>query len=92
MSSSRIGRQETNVSRYEHGDYVKVEFPDETTGIGEWMWVRVTRCDEGKQLVFGILDNEPLKDYEGKVGLGSELAVNYSQIREHRKPTEFTRQ
>jgi len=22
---------------YESGDYVKVEFPDETTGIGEWM-------------------------------------------------------
>jgi uncharacterized repeat protein (TIGR03803 family) len=26
---------------YEPGDYVKVEFPDETTGIGEWMWVRI---------------------------------------------------
>src|SRR5438128_2912184 len=77
---------------YERGDYVKVEFPDETTGIGEWMWVRVTHCDEGKQLVFGVLDNEPLNDYEGKVGLGSELAVRYSHIREHRKPTEFTRQ
>jgi hypothetical protein len=25
--------------RYRPGDYVKVEFPDETTGIGEWMWV-----------------------------------------------------
>ena len=77
---------------YERGDYVKVEFTDETTGIGEWMWVCVTRCDEEKQLVFGILDNEPLNDYEGKLGLGSELALSYSQIREHRKPTEFTRQ
>jgi hypothetical protein len=77
---------------YERGDYVKAEFPDEATGIGEWMWVRVTRSDEEKRLVFGILDNEPLNDYEGKVGLGSELAVSYSQIREHRKPTEFTRQ
>jgi antirestriction protein ArdC len=77
---------------YERGDYVKVEFPDETTGIGEWMWVRVTRCDEEKQLVFGVLDNEPLNNYEGRVVLGSELAVGYSQIREHRKPTEFTRQ
>lgn len=77
---------------YERGDYVKVEFPDETTGISEWMWVRVNRCDEPNQLVFGILDNEPLNDYEGKVGLGSELAVSYSQIREHKKPTEFTKQ
>lgn len=77
---------------YERGDYVKVEFPDETTGISEWMWVRVNSCDEEKKLVFGILDNEPLNDYEGNVGLGSELAVSYSRIREHRKPTEFTRQ
>jgi uncharacterized protein YegJ (DUF2314 family) len=77
---------------YAQGDYVKVEFPGETTGIGEWMWVRVTRCDQEKQLVFGILDNEPLNDCEGKLGLGTELAVSYSQIREHRKPTEFTKQ
>jgi hypothetical protein len=77
---------------YQRGDYVKVEFPDETTGVGEWMWVRVTGCDEQKKLVFGVLDNEPLNNYEGKVALGSELAISYSQIREHRKPTEFTRQ
>jgi hypothetical protein len=77
---------------FERGDYVKAEFPDETTGIGEWMWVRVDRCDEEKKLVFGILDNEPVNDYEGKLGLGSELAVSYSQIREHQKPTEFTKQ
>jgi hypothetical protein len=77
---------------YEPGDYIKVEFPDETTGIGEWMWVRVSRCDEQKQVVFGRLDSEPLNDYDGKVGLGSELAVSFSQIREHRKPTEFTKQ
>ena len=31
---------------YEPGDYVKVEFPDETTGIGEWMWGRVSRPDD----------------------------------------------
>jgi hypothetical protein len=42
--------------------------------------------------VFGALDNEPLNDYGPDVALGSELAVSYSQIREHRKPTEFTKQ
>jgi hypothetical protein len=77
---------------YEQGDYVKVEFPDEATGIGEWMWVRVLRCDDAKQLVFGTLDNEPVSDYGGKLRLGSELAVSYAQIREHRKSTEFTKQ
>ncbi|GAC1431397.1 MAG: hypothetical protein NVS1B11_12100 [Terriglobales bacterium] len=38
------------------------------------------------------LASEPLNDYEGKIGLESELAVSFSQVREHRKPTEFTRQ
>ncbi len=69
---------------YEPGDYVKVEFPDETTGIAEWMWVRVHHCDDEKKLVFGTLDNEPVNDYGVKLKLGSELAVAYSQIREHR--------
>ncbi len=75
---------------YARGDYVKVEFQDETTVIGEWMWMRVDHCDDEKQLVFGTLDNEPVNDYEGNIELGSELAVTYSQIREHKKPTEFT--
>jgi len=75
--------------RDESGDYVKVEFPDPATGIGEWMWVRVSRCDEEKQVVFGTLENEPVGDYAGKIELRSELAVSYAQIKEHKKPTEF---
>lgn len=54
------------------------------------MWVRVHRCDDEKKLVFGTLDNEPLN--QDNPGLGSELAVSYSQIRGHRKPTEFRKQ
>lgn len=73
------------MSTYERGDYVKVEFPDEKTGIGEWMWVRVTSCDDSKRLVFGTLDNAPVNDATGKLKLGTELAVSYSQIREHKK-------
>lgn len=86
-----LGHREATPT-YERGDYVKVEFPDETTGIGEWMWVRVNHCDEKKQLVFGVLDNQPLHDYGDGIRLGSELAVSFSQIREHRKRTEFTKQ
>ena len=74
---------------YERGDYVKVELADETTGVAEWMWMIVDHCDEDKRLVFGTLDNEPLNDYGKKVKLGSQLAVNYTQIREHRKGTDF---
>jgi len=70
---------------YDPGDYVKVEFPDETTGIGEWLWVIVRSCDDKKRLVFGTLDNEPLNDYAGKVKLGSELAISYDRIKEHRR-------
>jgi len=74
---------------YNRGDYVKVEFPDKTTGIGEWMWMRVDHCDDSKQLVFGQLDNEPLNSYGASVELGSQLAVSYSQIRQHNKPGDF---
>lgn len=77
------------MATYERGDYIKVEFPDEATGVAEWMWVRVHHCDDQKKLVFGTLDNEPVGDYGGNIELGSELAVSYSQIRGHRKPTEF---
>jgi len=77
------------VPTYQRGDCVKVEFPDETAGIGEWLWVRVDYCDDEKKLVFGTLDNEPLADYAGKVKLGSQVAVSYDRIREHKKPAEF---
>jgi len=80
------------VPTYERGDYVKVEFPDEATGVGEWMWVRVEVCDDERQIVIGTLDNEPLNDYDGKIEQRSQVAVGYAQIREHRKPTEFTKQ
>jgi hypothetical protein len=58
---------------YAKGDYVKVEFSDHVTGIGEWMWVKVDHCDDEKRILYGVLDNEPVKDYDGKIGLGSLL-------------------
>ena len=74
---------------YERGDRIKVEFPDEVTGVGEWMWVRVDRCDYPRRLVFGVLDNVPLNDYGNALRLGSELAVSFDQIRDHKKSSEF---
>jgi hypothetical protein len=74
---------------YLPGDYVKVEFPDEATGVGEWMWVRVEHCDDDERLVFGTLDSEPLNDYAGKMKVGSELGVSYDKIREHKTADEF---
>jgi hypothetical protein len=74
---------------YERGDYIKVEFPDDTTGIGEWMWMVVDHTDDKSNLVYGSLDNEPLNDYGGKFKPGSQLAVSYDNVREHRKASDF---
>jgi hypothetical protein len=53
------------------------------------MWVRVTSCDDSKRIVFGTLDNTPVNDDTGKLKLGTELAISYSQIREHRRGFSF---
>jgi hypothetical protein len=74
---------------YEPGDFIKVEFSDESTSVSEWMWVRVRQCDDEKRLVFGVLDSVPLNDYGDKLRLGTELALSFDRIREHRKPSEF---
>jgi uncharacterized protein YegJ (DUF2314 family) len=77
---------------YEPGDHIKVEFEGENGMPGEWMWVIVQSRDDEKRLVFGVLDNEPLNDYSGKVKRGSQLAVSYDNVREHKKPSEFIKQ
>ena len=77
----------TIMPTYEPGDYIKVEFADEDASIGEWMWVRIRSCDDAKRLVFGTLDNVPLN--AGRLQHGSELAISFDQIREHRKSADF---
>ena len=81
--------REEAMPRYQKGDFVKVEFKDPEETIGEWMWVRVKSSDDERQLLFGVLDNEPVNDSSGRLKPGSEIAVSYDRIREHRKPTEF---
>jgi hypothetical protein len=80
---------EEAVPKYEPGDFVKVEFPDDASGIGERMWVRVRACDGTKKIVFGTLDSTPLNNRGGTLKLGSELAVAFDRILEHRKSWEF---
>lgn len=74
---------------YEPGDYVKVDFKNDRTGESEWMWVRVERVDDEKKLIFGSLDSQPILDHGGKLKLGSQLAISYQNIREHKKASEF---
>lgn len=46
------------MSRYQHGDYVKVELKEDSTGESEWMWVRIEHADDGERVAFGHLDSE----------------------------------
>lgn len=79
------------MAKYAAGDYVKVEFKDETTGESEWMWVEVRHCDDEKGLLFGRLDNAPVV-HSAKLRLGSEIAVSYDKVREQRRSSEFMKQ
>jgi hypothetical protein len=71
-----------NTSR---GDHIKVEFADEEAGVGEWIWGRVKECNDRARIVIGRLDSAPVNDASGKLKVGTELAISYSQIRELRK-------
>ena len=77
------------MAMYNRGDYIKAEFRNDQTGESEWMWVRIVSCDDEKKIVFGELDSMPALDYEGKLRLGSQLAVSYDNIREHKRAAEF---
>lgn len=68
------------MSIYQPGDYVKIEFKENTTGESEWMWVRVEHADDVEQIVFGQLDNEPIVNKD--LHRGMELAVSYENIRD----------
>ena len=79
----------TDMTKVLRGDFVKVEFPDEATGISEWMWVRVADLDYSKKVLFEILDNAPINETGNNIRLGTKLAISFSKILEHRKPSEF---
>jgi hypothetical protein len=79
------GHQGECQPNYEPGDHIKVEFEGESGMPGEWMWVIVQSRDDQKRIVYGTLDNEPVNDYGGKVRLGSELAISYDRVQEHRR-------
>jgi uncharacterized protein YegJ (DUF2314 family) len=69
------------VGKYKKSDHVKIEVKDETSPIGEWMWILVEYSDDERQLVFGKLDNEPIANAD--MQLGQQLAVSYDKIRDH---------
>jgi uncharacterized protein YegJ (DUF2314 family) len=72
---------------FEQGDYVKVEFRDDSTAESEWMWLRVTSANDAERIVFGTLENQPVVIADLQVG--AELVVSYDNIREHMKQGSF---
>jgi len=74
--------------KYEAGDYVKFQMTDERAGASEWMWLRVDRVDAASQLLFGRLDSQPVV-FDKELSLGQELAVKFSNVREHKKASDF---
>jgi hypothetical protein len=52
------------MSKYQPGDYVKVEFKEDSTGESEWMWVRIDHADDSERIVFGQLDNLEGADWQ----------------------------
>ena len=79
--------RERRTSKYQPGDYVKVEFKEDSTGESEWMWVRIDHADDSERIVFGRLDKEPVVNKGLRRGM--ELAVSYDNIRDHRKLSDF---
>ena len=53
------------------------------------MWCIVRSRDDKKRIVYAVLDNQPTGDYQGKLKLGSELAISYDRVREHRRSTKL---
>jgi hypothetical protein len=76
------------MAAYQPGDFVKVEFTDEVTHENEWMWVRVEQADDARKLIFGRLDSQPVLNHGGKLRLGSQLAVSYDNVLQHRKASD----
>ena len=74
---------------YHRGDYIKAEFRNDKTGESEWMWVRVRACDDENRIVLGRLDSDPILGYRGRLKPGSELAVRFDKIRDHKRGTDF---
>lgn len=71
------------MGKYRKGDHVKIEVKDEHSPIDEWVWMLVESSDDSQQIVFGVLDNQPISTADVK--LGQQLAVSYDRIRDHKR-------
>lgn len=75
----------SNMEKYQKGDHVKFEVSGQRSGESEWLWLLVESSDDGKEIVFGSLDSEPIVATEIRVG--QQLGISYEKIRDHRRFT-----
>ena len=73
------------VSRYNQGDYLRVELPSATTDRMS-VWIVAHHCDDKHGIVFGTVDRQ--LNFPERFGRlfspGAKLAASYFQVREHR--------
>ena len=75
----------TATSKYQQGDYLRVELPSEVAGRSMSIWMYVNHCDDKHAIVFGTIDSQPSEWLGSALSSGAKLAVSYRQIREHRQ-------
>ena len=71
-------------SKYQQGDYLRVELLSEVAGRSISIWMYVDHCDDKHAIIFGTIDSEPSEWLGSTLRSGAKLAVSYRQIREHR--------
>lgn len=68
---------------------METEFRNYKTAERERLWLRVDSGDDTDRLVFGGPDSALVLGYGGDLKLGSQVAVSYDNVREHKIAPEF---
>jgi uncharacterized protein YegJ (DUF2314 family) len=83
----RVTMIESNLmGRYQSGEHVKFEVVEEHSDESEWLWLSVRESDDEREIVFGMLDSQPVVMTSMK--LGQEFAISYDKVRDHRRFTQ----
>jgi hypothetical protein len=74
------------VPKYNLGDRLRIELSSGNAVTVVSVWIRVDRCDNRREIVFGTIDVEPSQELGRSFRCGSKLAASYRQVREQRLP------
>lgn len=83
LQAVQRGDAVTPVSKYQHGEYVRIEMG--TGGAqARSIWMRVERCDDKRAIVYGTIDDETSQKFGKALRSGAKLGASYRQVREIR--------